>query len=1210
MPSTRTEITVLLMIEAMDKASSLIGNLGATLDGMSQKLRDMSGAAILEGDELEAAQLKAVAAEDAHRAALDAQMAAMDRLKITTQSLRDAQAQLAAVEEGDAKAASDAARVISAASADQVAALDAVRKAEDLVGERATYMADAQKRASTESTASGIGLKQVGGAAVITAAAVAGIGYESVKAAANFQAATTVLMTSGGQTTKTIDQARQSILSLSSSTGTSTQQLINAMYQIGSAGIKTSLQYDTLKAAAEGAKAENADLGVTANALTTIMVDYGNKIQGGPIQAMNMMISAVTQGKMTTQDFASSLSSVLPIANSAGLSFDQVAGAIAAMTRQGMSAQQSTMDLAHMIGQLQKPNQQAIQMMQQMGIDSNALSTNLGKNGLTGTMDTLLQAIANNTHGGKIMLNDWYNSAAAAKDLKQMVGDMTPSMQSLANAFLNGSLSAKTFRTDIYALPPLQRNVMNQFMTLADKADGFNQMLKAGNPDAMTFNAALSTMLGGQVSLKTALMLSSNQGKDFKSIVAQVGAASQNTGKDVNGWSLIQQTMNQKLAELKSTVNVVAIELGTVLLPIVTKMLDWILKIVTPIANWIDRNKTLAGTILAIIGILSTLIAIFVGVMKVITLVRDAWIAFQAIMAATEFNPVVLAITAVALAAMLIITNWSTVKRWLEEFWHWLTKIISEAWSFIKSHMDLIAGAIALLGGPVGAIIALAIEIIAHWDTVKKWFAEFWNIIKQGASEAAAFLKRIWSDIAGAFESAWDATVSFFKRIWGDVAGWFKGIWSDISKPLMKEWEHIKSDLESIWQSLKTIWNATAGKLIDYIADNWHTIEAVTTAAWQTIYNAIMDVVNPIVNFLRASFNTIKSIATTVWRDITGIIKITWDFIFGLIKSYLDMTIGRIKAAWDVLQGIFHVAWDLISGIVKAAWDVIVGIVQGAITFIEGVLKAGWNIILDAVKAVWDAIKAIINLVLDALKDILKLFADFVTGQWNKLWGDVEKIFKDAWNNVWGFFKEMGSFLLSFVKDLVGGIWGAFIKGIGDALGGIGKALKQVWNAVISAFADAGKWLYNAGRDVLNGLIGGLESMWNDVKGFFDSITSAITSWKGPPSRDKILLVQNGQFIMQGLITGIDSQVNTLKQKLGQVTGTVTASINPVVGGAANSISSLASRGQGGVVINNTFPNAQIAGPNSINWIIQQINKQLVQRAVPSAGVQITRATY
>lgn len=1130
MPSTRTEITVLLMIEAMDKASDIISSMGSKLNNLSQSIKDAGGASILTGEELEAAQLKAEAAGTAYAVALDEQQAAMDRLKLTTDALAKAQAAQATVQEGDAKAAADAAKVVSASAAEQVAALDALKKAEDGVAERSTAMAAAQKAASTESTATGIGLNQVAKAAAATSLAVAAIGYVSVKAAANFQQATTVLVTSGGETLANIQQVRDGILNLAETTGTTTQQLINGMYMIGSAGYTGAKGLDVLKAAAQGAKAENADLGTVSNALTTILKDYGMSADQATL-AMDKMITVVQNGKTTTQDLAGSLANVLPLASAVGLSFDQVGGALATMTGQGMSAYQATQDLNNSIRALSNPNNVAINEMQMLGINSTKLSEDLSKKGLTGTITELTDAIKSHLGpAGTVVISTFQNSATAMQKVNEMMAGMTPNLKALANEFLNGSISQKTWRTDLLALAPEQQHMMTQFATLADKAHGFNTMLTSGSAAEQTAAAALSKMMGGATGLNTAMLLTTNSGKTFAENVQKVADASKNAGKDVNGWAEIQGTFNQKLAELKQTVEVLAIRLGTALLPAVTTLVGWIMKIVQPIADWIGHNQKLAATLLVVLGIAGTVITTFVVVMKVITMVKEAWVAFQAIMEATEFNPVVAAITAVAVAIYLIVTHWSTVKKWLIDFWNWLKKTAEEAWNFIKSHVNMVAGALAVIAGPIGVIIALALEIITHWKTVKAWFEDFWNWMKSAAKA---------------------------------VADWFKGIWKDVSKPLTDEWTKISGDLSSIWDSLTTIWDATGGKIVTYVANAWQNV-------WTTT-------------------------------------KQTWNMIFGFIKGVFEVWLGFVKAAMNAAEGFFHVAWDIISGIFKAAWDFIAGIVKGAIDAVWALLKTGMDAIVILLRTAWDVIKDVINTVLDFIKDILKIFADGMTGKWSKLWGDVEKLFTDAWNNIYKFFKDILTNISNFVATMVSGMWDGFFKAIKDAVGGIGKALGDIGSTVINVFKDAGKWLLQAGKDIINGLINGLESMGSSLIQTVTTLGGLIPSWKGPPEKDKVMLVHNGQLIMQGLITGIDSQADALRKKLGQVSTTITASVNPALSTVSAGASAVApSRNQGNVQVNFSFPNSNIAGPSSINWIMQQVNKQFVQKAVPAAGIQIT----
>src|SRR6185312_8789146 len=166
---------------------------------------------------------------------------------------------------------------------------------------------------------------------------------------------------------------RAGILSIASSTGTEIQELTNGMYMIGSAGFTGAKGLTVLTAAAQGAKAENADLGTVSNALTTILKDYGR----GADQAtasMDQLIAVVQNGKTTTEALAASLSNVLPIASAAGLSFEQVGGAMATMTGEGMSAQQAAQDLANTIRSLQNPNHVAINEMAQMGLNANQVS--------------------------------------------------------------------------------------------------------------------------------------------------------------------------------------------------------------------------------------------------------------------------------------------------------------------------------------------------------------------------------------------------------------------------------------------------------------------------------------------------------------------------------------------------------------------------------------------------------------------------------------------------------------------------------------------------------------------------------------------------------------------------------------------------------------------------------------------------------------------
>ena len=226
----------------------------------------------------------------------------------------------------------------------------------------------------------------------------------------------------------------QGMLDLSVSTDRSTSQLESGMYLIESAGYHGAEGLNVLKAAAEGAKVGNADLGDTANALTSILNAY--HLPASQVVAVtDQLVTTVVSGKMHMQDLASSIASVLPVAASAHISFAQVGGALATMTMHGMSAHRAAMELANMIRSLLNPADTASAEMRALGLNANQVSNDMGKEGLTGTLQTLTDAILKNTSGGSVLLG--------------YMQEMSPQAQGLAREILSGSISTNSLATAV-----------------------------------------------------------------------------------------------------------------------------------------------------------------------------------------------------------------------------------------------------------------------------------------------------------------------------------------------------------------------------------------------------------------------------------------------------------------------------------------------------------------------------------------------------------------------------------------------------------------------------------------------------------------------------------------------------------------------------------------------------------------------------------------
>ncbi len=428
--------------------------------------------------------------------------------------------------------------------------------------------------------------------------AFAGLAYEGVKSAISFQEGLTSLATGAGESEKNLKKVGDGILSISGQTATSSTDLTNGMYMIESAGYHGAAGLSVLKAAAEGAKVGNADLQTVADALTSTLNAYGMKASNATA-VTNEMVATVAAGKMHMNDLAQSLSAVLPTAAAAGISYAQVGGAIATMTSQGMSAQQATQDLANTIRSLQNPNQTAISEMQQLGLNSQDVAKNIGKNGLTGTLSTLVNAIT--THmgpAGLVIQSAFKNSTVAAQDAQTMLNQLPPSLQNVAKEFMNGQITSKAWRKEIQAMPADQKGLATQFASTVTKAHSFNSMLKTGSPAAQTFNAALSSLTGGSTGLNTTLLLTGSHMATFEGNVKSIAKAARHTKGDVHGWNQVQKDLGFQLTQAQDAAQGLVTKLGMALIPEISSAIKGISSLVT----WFEHHKAAAIALGVVIG--------------------------------------------------------------------------------------------------------------------------------------------------------------------------------------------------------------------------------------------------------------------------------------------------------------------------------------------------------------------------------------------------------------------------------------------------------------------------------------------------------------------------------------------------------------------------------------------------------------------------------
>ncbi|MFJ2630827.1 phage tail tape measure protein [Streptomyces sp. NPDC087422] len=913
-----------------------------------------------------------------------------------------------------------------------------------------------------------------------------GVAAVSVKMAGDFQAQTMVLHTAAGESVKGLATVRKGILDIAKGTGTDWHNLTDGMYQVEKAGLRGADGLKVLKAAAQGAREENASLESVTNAMTSVMASYHLKASDS-VRVMNGLKTAAGEGKMTMEEFASSLSTVIPIASANKISFGEVSGAIATLTQHGTSAREATQELSNTIRNLAAPNNVAVVEMQRLGLSSVDISTKLGKRGLTGTLDLLSQTVLQKMGpSGTVLMSTFNKSKQAAADADTMVKAMPSSLHKLADSYAKGTINLGDWRQTLKTLPPAQANLLSQYATLQNRSNGFSAELKRGGPAAQTYTEAIKKLTGGATGLNTTLQLTGENTDGFKDRVNKVSASFTHASKDVEGWDATSKLFNVQLAKAKQTISVLAIEIGTKLIPVLTAA-----------TAWLGQHKNAALALASVIGgILTLSVVAYVG--------KLIWGAGKAVAAFAKIG-----VTAVTAGAN-VVRGFASAEFAASEasgragtFGGALRRSFTSAGAGIKSALDTIrlrgmyamdgikAGAASARAGAVSAFTTMRLQAMYAWQGAQSG-------ARKAASAAADFGRRMATAAATAGKSAWTGIVSGAKSTA-----------TALRAASVAALEFSKSMLASAVAGLRAAAAWTLQK-VQLIAT---TIAEKAAALAQWALNIAMDA-NPIMLIVLALAAVVAGLVyaythfawfrtgvqaafgaiTTAVMAVVGFVRAHWLPIVLIITGPIGIAVAVVVRYWRQISGAFTSTISAVTGFVRAHWPLLVGLLGGPIGIAAALIIHYWGSISRGFSAAYHAVAGVGSTLVEWARSL----PGRILGAVAALGGRLSSWATSAFGRAKTAAVTTATSLVSWARGLPG--------------------------RVVSAVGSLGTLLYGAGQDLIRGLTNGIESMtgslMSKVKGLGHSAASEFKSVLGIQSPSRVFR-QLGAYVIHGLVQGL-----------------------------------------------------------------------------------------
>ena len=538
---------------------------------------------------------------------------------------------------------------------------------------------------------------------VAVTAPLVGIGTKAVvdaqKISAGLAEVVSLTGASGAAALTEIKDLSAEVANLSGELGIAQETLVAGLYSAISAGVPRDNVFEFLRVAGKAAIAGVTDTNTAVDGLSTVINAFG-LTSADAEKVADSLFTAVKGGKTTFQELSDSLFNVAPAAAAAGVDFQTVNAAIAALTAAGVPTSVATTQIRAALVGLQKPSKELDALFQGLGFKTRAAA--IESLGLQGA----LSAVKDAAQGDQGALQQLLGSVEAVGATNILAGTgadkFTAELKAQADAagatpaafeLIDTTRDFERLKVDLQNLSVTIGNVL---IPVVQKVAGFLTELTA------TFN---SLSPGTQ------------------ELIVQIGGFAAAFGPVLVVTAKLITSIKTVLGVLK------LLNLSLLANPFVLIAAAAIVAVVLIVKNW-DRIKEA-----------------FLVVGRAIKVAWDATIGAikKVVGAAVQFikrnwDKLLIILTGpIGAAVVLIVKNWDRIKA-----------AVSAAIDFIRNNWQTI---LAVITGPIGLAVLF---ITKNFDTIKAVVRAALDVIGGIFRTGVEVVKTIWGTIVDVITAPFD----------------------------------------------------------------------------------------------------------------------------------------------------------------------------------------------------------------------------------------------------------------------------------------------------------------------------------------------------------------------------------------------------------------------------------------------------------------------
>ncbi|UXD81497.1 minor tail protein [Lactococcus phage D4840] len=763
---------------------------------------------------------------------------------------------------------------------------------------------------NTNSTMSAVGQVATSTGKTLTKAVtvpIVGIGIAAAKVGGDFEAQMSRVKAISGATGSSFEELRQQAIDLGAKTAFSAKESAAGMENLASAGFNAKEIMEGMPGLLDLAAVSGGDVALASeNAATALRGFNLDASQSGHVA--NVFAKAAADTNAEVGDMGEAMKYVAPVANTMGLSLEEVAAAIGIMSDAGVKGSQAGTTLRGALSRLAKPTKPMIEKMQELGIS-------------------------------------FYDASGKMIPLKDQISVLKKSFTGLTQEQKNNALVTlygQESLSGMVALVDKGPDALGKLTSSLENSDGAADKMARTMQDNM--NSSLEQMMGALESAAIVIQ------KVMAPAVRKIADA-------VSGMVDMFVSAPEPVQKMIVVIGLIVAAIGP-LLVIFGQAVVTIQRVKVGFmalqAGLALMETSLAAVILPVLGIVAAIAAVIViGVLvyknwdKIVAFGKKAWANI------TKF---------VSDAAKAIKEKWGDITQWFSDTWNNIKNGAKGLWD------GTIQGAKDAVDSVKNAWNGIKEWFANLWKGTTSGLASAWDSVTTTLAPFVETIKTIFQPILDFFSGLWDQVKTIFGSAWEIIKTVVMGPVLLLIDLITGDFNQFKEDFGMLWQTLATAIQTIVQTFVNIVVGFYSSFFQTVVNIWTTIVNTIQSlwgafttwVVNmakSIVDGIVNGWNSFKQGTIDLWNATIQWVKDTWASFKQWVVDSANAIVDGVKQGWENLkQGTIDLWNGMINGL-KGIWD---GLKQSVSNLIDNVKTTFNNLkninLLDIGKAIIDGL--------------------------------------------------------------------------------------------------------------------------------------------------------------------------------------------------------------------------------------------------------------